>query len=71
MDIKFESGIPIPDRRDKSKYECLDNMKVGESFALPYSASVQQSLRQAFSIRQMKCAFRKQDNNTMRVWRTE
>ena len=46
-------------------------MKVGQSFTLPYSSSVQQSLRQAFAIRRMKCAFRKLDNNTMRVWRTE
>ena len=71
MDIKFESGIPLPERRDKSKYQFLDKMEVGQSFTLPFSASVQQSLRQAFSVRQMKCAFRKQDNNIMRVWRTE
>ena len=71
MDIKFEDGIPLPERLDKSKYHFLDKMEVGQSFTLPYSASLQQSLRQAFAIRRMKCAFRKQDNNTMRVWRTK
>ena len=71
MDIKFEDGIPLPERLDKSKYQYLDKMKVGQSFTLPYSSSVQQSLRQAFAIRLMKCAFRKQDDNTMRIWRTK
>lgn len=71
MDIKLEDGIALPERSDKSKYAFLDKMKVGQSFALPYSSVVQQSLRQAFAIRQMKCAFRKQENNTMRVWRTK
>ena len=56
MDIKFEDGIPLPERLDKSKYQYLDKMKVGQSFTLPYSSSVQQSLRQAFAIRRMKCA---------------
>ena len=71
MDVKLEDGIPLPERLDKSKYQFLDKMKVNQSFTLPYSASVQQSLRQAFTIRSMKCAFRKLDNNTMRVWRTK
>ena len=53
MDIKFEDGIPLPERLDKSKYQYLDKMKVGQSFTLPYSSSVQQSLRQAFAIRRM------------------
>jgi hypothetical protein len=71
MDIKFEDGIPLPERLDKSKYQFLEKMKVGQSFTLPFSASVQQSLRQAFAIRRMKCSFRKIDTNTMRVWRTK
>ena len=28
MDIKFEDGIPLPERLDKSKYQYLDKMKV-------------------------------------------
>ena len=71
MDIKIESGIPLPSRGNQSKYEYLKEMDVGDSYVLPYSASTQQSLRQAFHIRKMKCAFRKQDDGTMRVWRTE
>ena len=39
MDIKFEDGIPLPERLDKSKYQYLDKMKVGQSFTLPYSSN--------------------------------
>ena len=69
MDIKFENNIPIPNKR--SKYNFLDGMKVGQSFTLIYSPAVQQALRQAFSIRNMRCCIRKQNNGHMRIWRVK
>ena len=69
MDIKFENNVPIPDK--KSKYKFLDGMKIGQSFTLNFSTAVQQALRQAFSIRSMKCCIRKENNGLMRIWRVK
>tara|TARA_B100000927_G_scaffold71206_1_gene56585 strand:+ start:198 stop:401 length:204 start_codon:yes stop_codon:yes gene_type:complete len=67
MDIKIESGIPMPTKN----YEYLKKLKVGDSYVLPYSIPEQNKLRQAFDRQNMKCVFRKQNNNTMRVWRVK
>mgnify|MGYP001304511823 CR=1 FL=1 len=71
MDIKIESGIPIPSRGNNNKYEYLKQLKVGDSYVLPYSPSTQQTLRQGFERQNMKCAFRKLGDGNMRVWRTK
>jgi hypothetical protein len=69
MDIKFENDIPIPD--NKSKYNFLDNMEIGQSFTVNFSTSVQQAMRQAFAVRNMRCCIRKESNNLMRIWRVK
>ena len=65
MDIKFENDIPIPEK--KSKYKFLDNMDIGQSFTLNFSTAVQQAMRQAFTVRNMRCCIRKEGNNLMRI----
>jgi len=67
MDIKIESGIPMPTKN----YEYLKKLKVGDSYVLPYSISEQNKLRGAFKRQNMQCVFRKLGDGNMRVWRTE
>lgn len=69
MDIKFDNDIPIPDK--KSKYKFLEKMVIGQSFTVNFSAAVQQSMRQAFTVRNMKCCIRREGNNLMRIWRVK
>jgi|TARA_R100001163_G_scaffold43009_1_gene32461 hypothetical protein len=67
MNIKIEDNIPIPPRRRRS-YLFIDNMKVGQSFAVPFSMKAQAIYRQAFKTRKFKCVTRRENNN-LRVWR--
>jgi len=55
----------------KFKYKFLDNMDIGQSFTLNFSTAVQQALRQAFTVRNMRCCIRKEGNNLMRIWRVK
>tara|TARA_Y100000996_G_C22286847_1_gene546393 strand:+ start:28 stop:240 length:213 start_codon:yes stop_codon:yes gene_type:complete len=69
--VKFDKGIPLPSRGNQSKYDYLKDIEIGDSYVQPFSLVTQQSIRQAFQVRGMKCAFRKQEDGTMRIWRTK
>ena len=67
MDIKIEDGIPIPEN-NVSKYSFIDNMKIGQSFTVPYEEQARSRYGQAFRTRTMKCVCKREGLN-LRIWR--
>ena len=69
MDIKIENGIPIPTKKH-AKYNWIDDMKIGQSFTIPYAVRSRSIFMQAFRTRKMKCIIRR-DGDKLRIWRVE
>lgn len=67
MDIKIETGIPAPTRRqqDTGVTAALRSMKVGDSFVHSERGSLHQIARQIG----LHLATRKQEDGSYRIWR--
>lgn len=73
MTIKIEKGIPVPAHYQRGMWAVLDDMKVGDSFAVP--AIFTQRVRMAISQRKRrggKAEFiTRTVGDQLRVWRTK
>jgi len=67
MNFIIEKGVPVPPVRKNSLVGTMRTMAINDSLALPINH--QRSIHSAARTAGIKCASRKLDEDTIRVWR--